>query len=111
MHKCGGDALLIYLIYLKYPMKINNLVSLSPNYLIFIGYFKTGSREAPSGSARETPLDPPLHHSLVLLPYQNVYPYVLDLSYANIESLLFQLFCPLCKSHLPSYLLSATSLP
>ena len=52
-----------YLIFLKYPIKWNNLVSLRPNYFIFIGYLKTG------WGSREPPLDPPLdykHNSIVM---------------------------------------------
>ena len=32
-----GVALLILVIFLKYPMKRNNLVSLRPNYYLFMG--------------------------------------------------------------------------
>ena len=40
--KVGGLALLIYLIFLNYPLKMNTLVSLRPNYFIFIGHLKIG---------------------------------------------------------------------
>ena len=43
--------------YLNIPWKWNNLVSLRPNYFIFIGYFKTGGREG----VRVSPLNP-LHY-------------------------------------------------
>ena len=50
MYKGVGFALLIYLIFLKYPMKMNNLVSLRPED-------REGSlsepTEHPSGSATE----------------------------------------------------------
>ena len=38
-------ALLILSFFLNMPWKWNNLVSLRPNYFIFIGYLKTGGRE------------------------------------------------------------------
>ena len=31
-------------VFLKYTMKMNNLVSVRPNYFIFMGYLKTGGR-------------------------------------------------------------------
>ena len=40
--------------------KWNNLVSLRPNYFIFIGYLKTGRRGGRSSEPPETTLDPPL---------------------------------------------------
>ena len=55
--RVGGSLCCFYLIFLKYLMKWNNLVSLRPNYFIFIGYLKTWARErvqanrTPSGSA------------------------------------------------------------
>ena len=42
---------------LNIPSKWNNLVSMRPNYFLFIGYLKTGGRE---GGPPEPPLDPPL---------------------------------------------------
>ena len=44
----GGLRCWFYLIFLKYTMKLNNLVSLRPNYFIFIGYLKTGGGEGGS---------------------------------------------------------------
>ena len=38
----GGRSCRFYLIFHKLPIEINNLVSLRPNYFIFIGYLKTG---------------------------------------------------------------------
>ena len=47
-------------IFLNIPWKQNNLVSVRPNYFIFIGYLKTGGGEGGSSDPPETPLDPPL---------------------------------------------------
>ena len=43
--------------FLNILRKLNNLVSLRPNYFNFIGYLKTWGRE---GGLSEPPLDPPL---------------------------------------------------
>ena len=43
-------------------MIINNLVSLRPNYFIFIGYLKTGGGVVGSSEPPEPTLDPPLSH-------------------------------------------------
>ena len=57
--RCGGFALLILSHFCKYPMKMNNLVSLRfSNYFIFIGYLKIGGgevglKQTPSVSAIE----------------------------------------------------------
>ena len=51
--------------FLNIPWKWNNLVSLRPNYIIFIGYLKTGGSCGGSSKASQPPLDPPLqdgHH-------------------------------------------------
>ena len=42
-------------------MKINNLVSLRPDYFIFIGYLKTGGREGGLNEPPEPPLNLPLN--------------------------------------------------
>ena len=49
-----------YFILFKYPMKMNNLVSLRPNYFIFIGYLKMGVGEGVSIQAPEPRLNPRL---------------------------------------------------
>ena len=41
---------------IKYPMKMNSLVSLRPNYFIFVGFKKRGVMR---GGLSEPPLDPP----------------------------------------------------
>ena len=41
----GGFVWLILSHFFNIPWKWNNLVSLRPNYFIFVGYFKTGGRE------------------------------------------------------------------
>ena len=48
--------------FLNIPWKWNNLVSLSPDYFIFIGYMylKTGGWEGGLSQPPEPPLDPPL---------------------------------------------------
>ena len=46
--------------FLNIPWKWNNLVSLGPNYSIFIGYLKTWGREGGSNEPPEPILDPPL---------------------------------------------------
>ena len=49
MQGVRGVALLILSHFLKYPMKMNNLVSLRPNYFIVTGYLKTvGGKEGSS---------------------------------------------------------------
>ena len=50
----GGSLYWFYLIFLKITWKWNNLVSLRPNYFIFIGYLNTGGGEG--GSSK--PLNP-----------------------------------------------------
>ena len=50
-----------HLIFLKYPLKRNNLVSLRPNHFIFTGYLKTEGRVGGGAIERsEPPLNPPL---------------------------------------------------
>ena len=51
--------------FLNIPGKLNNLVSLRPNYFIFIGYLKMGDKEGGSSEPPEPPLDPPLHYNLL----------------------------------------------
>ena len=46
--------------FLNIPWKWNNLVSLRPNYNIFISYLKTGGQEGGSSDPPEPHLDPPL---------------------------------------------------
>ena len=46
---------------LNIPWKWNNLVSLRPNYFIFIGYLKTEGGEGGLSKPPEPPLDLPLH--------------------------------------------------
>ena len=41
--------------FLNIPWKWNNLVSLRPNYFIFIGYLKTGGRKGGSSKPPRTP--------------------------------------------------------
>ena len=61
VYRCGGFALLIFIsFFLNVPLKWNNLVSLRPNYFIFIGSLKTGAWEGGSSQPLEHPLDPPL---------------------------------------------------
>ena len=59
MHKGVGFALLILSLFLNIPWKWNNLVSLRPNYFIFIGYLKTGAGSGVHATPW-APLDPPL---------------------------------------------------
>ena len=47
--------------FLYIPLKWNNLVSLRPNYFIFIGYLKTGGWE---GGVQVNPLNPTLDSPL-----------------------------------------------
>ena len=71
-----GFALLIFFFF-NIPWKRNNLVSLRPNYFIFIGYLKTGREEG----FKRTPLDPPLHmynHSLYVYVQLSVWAKVLN---------------------------------
>ena len=42
------------------PWKWNNLISLRPNYFIFIGYLNLGGMDGGSSKPPEPPLDPPL---------------------------------------------------
>ena len=57
-------ALLIYLDFLNILLKCNNLVSVRPNYLILMGYLKTGEGGGGDGCSSDpppsTPMDPPL---------------------------------------------------
>ena len=52
--------------FLSIQWKWNNLVSLRPNYFIFIGYLKIRRQE---GGLSETPLKPPLDPPLIILQY------------------------------------------
>ena len=63
MYKGVGVCLADFISFiLNIPWKWNtcNLVSLRPNYFIFIGYLKTGVRERGLSELPEPPLDPPL---------------------------------------------------
>ena len=64
--------------FLNIPWKRNNLVSLRPNYFIFIGYLKTGGGE--EGGSLEPPepsLDPPLWRDISLA---GLFSFVADLT-------------------------------
>ena len=50
----GGFALLSSTHFLKYPMKMNNLVSLRPNYFIFTRYSKIRERGEGSSALSQT---------------------------------------------------------
>ena len=52
--------------FLNIPWKWNNLVSLRPNFFIFIGYFKNWGQAGGGGGVNEPP-EPPLNHGLVFL--------------------------------------------
>ena len=54
--------------FLNIPWKWNNLVSLRPNYFIFMGYLRTGGGSGGSSEPPEPPLDPPL--SIVIILFQ-----------------------------------------
>ena len=57
-------ALLIFSFFSNIQCKSNNLVSLRPNYFIFIGYLKMrggGGGGGGSSEPPESPLDPPLY--------------------------------------------------
>ena len=55
----GGSPCRLYLIFLKYPMNMKNLVSLRPNYFIFID-LKTRGGGRRFAQLPDPPLDPPL---------------------------------------------------
>ena len=60
MYKCVGVQFADLISFcFNIPWKWNNLVSLRPNYFIFIGYLKMGGGGG-GGGAPEPPLDPPL---------------------------------------------------
>ena len=56
MYKGVRDSLCWFYIifFFKYPMKMKNLVSLRPNFFIFIGYLKMGTE----GEFKRTPWNP-----------------------------------------------------
>ena len=56
-----------FISFYKYPMKMKKLVSLRPNYFIFIGYLKTRRGERGSREPPESPLDPPLNCTMAHL--------------------------------------------
>ena len=56
----GGRFADLFSFFLHILWKWNNLVSLRPNYFIFIGYLKIGGKDGGSVEPPWTPLDPPL---------------------------------------------------
>ena len=62
-------------------MKMNKLVSLRPNYFIFIGYLKTGNGGGGSSEPRDPLLDPPL-------TYANLHMYCLYISLDSFVKLI-----------------------
>ena len=52
--RCGGSFCWFYLIFFSIPWKWNNLVSVRPNYFIYIEYLKNGG----GGGVARSPLNP-----------------------------------------------------
>ena len=59
----------------KYPMKMKNLVSMRPNYFIFMGYLRTNQQSGPPCHYIWTPfpeiLDPPLPDIMIFYENKN----------------------------------------